>query len=127
MLSNVGLRSLAKNDPDYNNENIIIPYSNWQGPLWMNANYLYFVGLKNYGFEKECRVLAYSLGKIVAKDIENCGSMHETYDAETGAPLAPTAAQSKDGIFTGFVSWNLLVQNMLMGVVDNNWMMLEIK
>lgn len=127
MLSNFGIRSLAKSDPEYNNENIIIPYSNWQGPLWINANYMNFIGLKNYGFDNECRVLAYSLGKITDKDVAACGSMHECYDADTGEPLAPTAAQSKDGIFTGFVGWNLLVQDMLIAVAENKWMMLEIK
>jgi hypothetical protein len=35
------------------------------------------------------------------------------YHAETGEGLAPTPEQSKDHIFTGFVGWNLLVQDML--------------
>lgn len=127
MLSEFGLRSLAKNDPDYNNENIIVPYSNWQGPIWPIANYLYFVGLWNYGFDAECSQLAKNLGLMIIKDINTCGSMHENYHAESGEPLAPTAAQSKDGIFTGFVGWNLLIQNMFMGIIDNKWMLLEVK
>ncbi len=126
MLAPHGLRSLSKQDPDYNNENIIIPYSNWQGPVWINANYLFFIGLKNFGFGQECRQLAYILGTMLSKDIEKNGSMHENYDGETGEPLAPTAAQSAGGVFTGFVGWNLLAQNMLQGVVDNKWMMLEV-
>ncbi len=32
MLAPYGLRSLSKQDPDYNNAAIIVPYSNWQGP-----------------------------------------------------------------------------------------------
>ena len=24
----------------YDPENVIIPYSNWQGPVWINANFL---------------------------------------------------------------------------------------
>lgn len=127
MLAPSGIRSLAINDPDYNNESIISPYSNWQGPVWPIANYLYFVGLKNYGFEKECRTLAKIIGNMVVRDIDKWGSMHECYHAETGEGLAPTPAQSKNGVFTGFVGWNLLVQNMFMGVVDNNWKLLEIK
>ncbi|MGA2625124.1 MAG: trehalase family glycosidase [Bacteroidota bacterium] len=126
MLAPHGIRSLSKQDPDYNNENIIIPYSNWQGPVWINANYLNFIGLRNYGFEHECRELAFTLGTMLSKDIDNNGSMHEDYNGDTGEPLAPTAAQSKGGVFTGFVGWDLLLQNMLMGVVDNNWMMLDI-
>ncbi len=126
MLAPCGIRSLSKQDPDYNNENIIVPYSNWQGPVWPIANYLYFIGLKNYGFEPECRQLAFALGTMLSDDINRCGSMHENYHADTGAPLAPTAEQSKDGIFTGFVGWNMLVQNMFMGIIDGNWLLLEI-
>ena len=39
--------------------------------------------------------------------------MHECYDAESGEGLAPTAEQSKDHVFPGFVGWNLLAQDML--------------
>ena len=127
MLAPHGIRSLSKQDPDYNNENIIIPYSNWQGPVWVNANFLHMIGLKNFGFEKECRQLAYVLGSMLSKDIGDNGSMHENYDGDAGKPLAPTAAQTKGGVFTGFVGWDLLMQNMLMATANNNWMMLEIK
>lgn len=126
MLAPYGLRSLSKQDPDYNNENIIVPYSNWQGPVWPVANYMYFVALKNYGFDDECRELASTLGTLVLKDIAAYGSMHENYHADTGAPLAPTAEQSVDGKFTGFVGWNLLIQNMLMGVAEENYLLLNI-
>ena len=126
MLAPYGLRSLSKQDPDYNNENIIVPYSNWQGPVWPVGNYMYYIALKNYGFTEECKQLAATLGTLVLKDIEAYGSMHENYHADTGAPLAPTADQSKDGVFTGFVGWNLLVQNMLMGAAEDNFLLLEI-
>ena len=105
MLSAYGLRSLSKQDPDYNNVRMIDPYSNWQGPIWINANYLYFLALKRYGFEAEVAQLAAMLGRVVLADIQKCGSMHENYDAETGEGLAPESA--------GFVGWNLLVQDML--------------
>lgn len=127
MLAPYGIRSLSRQDPDYNTENIIIPYSNWQGPVWINANYLNFIGLRNYGFDKECRELAFTLGTMLSKDVDNNGSMHEDYNGDTGESLAPTAAQTKGGVFTGFVGWDLLLQNMLMGIVDNNWMTLEIQ
>jgi alpha,alpha-trehalase len=121
-----GLRTLSRRDPDYNNRNIIVPYSNWQGPVWPIANFLYSLGLWNYGFEAEAAELAEALGRLLLADIRACGSMHENYDAETGAPLAPTAGQSPGGVFTGFVGWNLLVQNMVEAAVEGRWLSLEV-
>jgi alpha,alpha-trehalase len=113
MLAPYGIRSLSKKDPGYNNVSMIDPYSNWQGPVWINTNYLYFVALKRYGFDDEAAQLAGILARRVLADIHKWGSMHECYHAETGEGLAPTAEQSKDKIFPGFVGWNLLVQDML--------------
>lgn len=126
MLAEHGIRSLSKQDPDYNNVCMIIPYSNWQGPIWINANFMFSVALKQYGFEKEANQLALALATMLLADVRACGSMHECYDADTGAPLAPTAEQSPGGVFTGFVGWNLLVLNMLEGTVDGKWMMLDL-
>ncbi len=126
MLSDFGLRTLSKSDPDYNNANTIVPYSNWQGPVWPIADFLYSIAMKRYGFEREAAMLAETIGRLVLPDIRRCGSMHENYDAETGAPLAPTAGQSPAGVFTGFVGWNLLVENMLEGAVEGRWLLLEI-
>ena len=126
MRSRFGLRTLSKQDRDYNNQNVIVPYSNWQGPVWPIANFLYFLGLGNYGFEAEAAVLAETLARLLLADVRACGSMHENYDAETGAPLAPTADQSPGGVFTGFIGWNLLVQNMLEAVVEGRSLTLEV-
>jgi alpha,alpha-trehalase len=126
MLADYGLRSLSKQDSLYNNACIIVPYSNWQGPVWPVANFLYSIALKKYGFEQEAKQLAAVLGTMLLKDIRTCGSMHECYHADTGAPLAPTAEQSEGGVFTGFVGWNLLVQNMLEGAVEDRWLLLEL-
>jgi len=113
MLTPFGLRTLSKQDADYNNASIITPYSNWQGPVWPIANYFYFVGLMRHGFTSEARELVNRLVKLYLKDIEFCGSLHENYDAETGKPLAPSAAQSKNGQEGGFIGWNLLLQDMI--------------
>jgi len=103
MWSNYGIRTLSKGDPDYNNRNIIKPYSNWQGPVWPIANYMYLHGLLNYGFQKEAIELAKRISNLVLEDVKTSGGMHENYDAETGKPLAAP----------NFVSWNILVGNML--------------
>jgi alpha,alpha-trehalase len=103
MWSKYGIRTLAKNDPTYNNANIIKPHSNWQGPVWPIANYLYMHGLLNYGYQKQAQQLAKKIVGNCVRDIETTGGMHENYDAETGLPLAAP----------NFVSWNLLVGQML--------------
>jgi alpha,alpha-trehalase len=112
LLSPFGLRSLSRQDPEYNNTNMIIPYSNWQGPIWPIANYFYFVALMNYGFREEAGELIRRLTRVYLNDIEFCGSLHENYDAETGLPLAPAAHQSKHGLEGGFLGWNLLLLDM---------------
>jgi len=112
MLSLHGLRSLSRQDADYNNVNMIIPFSNWQGPVWPIANYFYFVGLLKYGFRDEAAELVRRLTRLYLRDIAFCGSLHENYCAETGTPLAPSADQSKHGQEGGFIGWNLLLQDM---------------
>jgi alpha,alpha-trehalase len=113
MRSDYGFRSLAKSDSAYNNEAIIDPYSNWRGPVWINANFLDWIALRRYGFHIESNWLATALAGILHRDIAKWGSMHEDYSAETGDGLAPTIAQSPNGHFAGFVGWNLLAEDML--------------
>ncbi|MFZ0394288.1 MAG: trehalase family glycosidase [Terracidiphilus sp.] len=113
MRSNYGFRSLSKTDPNYNNQAIINPYSNWQGPIWINANFLDWIALRRYGFTAESKQLAETLATMLQQDIAKWGSMHEDYSAETGEGLAPTPAESPNGKFAGFVGWNLLAQDML--------------
>lgn len=113
MMTDWGARSLSREDRSYNNANIIIPYSNWCGPIWPIANWFYFVGLRNYGFHSEARDLAHRVAKLVLTDLDQIGSMHESYCSETGATLAPSADQAPRHIEGGFIGWNLLVQDML--------------
>jgi len=113
MRSERGIRSLTRFDPAYNNEATIDPYSNWRGPIWINANFLHWIALRRYGFNDEARWLAIVLAANIHRDIAKWGSMHENYNAETGTGLAPTPAQSPGGKFAGFVGWNLLAQDML--------------
>ncbi len=113
MRSEYGFRSLAKNDPAYNNDAIIDPYSNWRGPIWINANFLDWIVLRRYGFKDDAHWLAFTLAGELHRDIAKWGSMHEDYSAETGEGLAPTVAQSPGGKFAGFVGWNLLALDML--------------
>jgi alpha,alpha-trehalase len=128
MQSPHGYRSPAKNDPAYNNKAIINPYSNWQGPIWINANYLDWIALRRYGFKEQSLWLAERLAGMLHRDIAEWGSMHEDYDPESGAGLAPTVEQSPGGKFAGFVGWNLLAQDMLQcEVTGQHCMMLDIR
>jgi alpha,alpha-trehalase len=113
MRSEHGFRSLSRFDPAYNNEATIKPYSNWRGPIWINANFLDWIVLQRYGFNDEARWLSETLATDLHRDIQKWGSMHEDYDAENGEGLAPTVAQSPGGKFAGFVGWNLLAEDML--------------
>lgn len=113
MRSDHGFRSLSHFDPAYNNQAIINPYSNWRGPIWINANFLDWIALRRYGFSDEAHWLAIAIATDLHRDIEKWGSMHEDYDAETGDGLAPTPDQSPGGKFAGFVGWNLLAEDML--------------
>jgi alpha,alpha-trehalase len=108
-----GFRSLSASDPAYNNDAIINPYSNWRGPVWINANFLDWILLRANGFPAESRWLALTLATDLDRDIARWGSMHEDYNAETGDGLAPTEAESPGGHFAGFVGWNLLALDML--------------
>lgn len=98
-----GFRTLSKSHPGYNNINMIKPHSNWQGPVWPIANFIYMQALLRYGFEGLALEVAEQTIKLVLHDIDQTGGMHENYHAETGAPLAAP----------GFVSWNLLVRSMV--------------
>jgi len=98
-----GIRTLSKDDPKYNQKNIIKPYSNWQGPIWPLVNYLSMQALLNYGFKKEARWLGEVTTKLCLQDLDKTGGMHENYNAEWGEPLAAP----------NFVSWNLLVGQMI--------------
>lgn len=128
MKAKYGIRTLSKQDPDYNNKNIIVPFSNWQGPVWPIANYIYSIGLKNYGFDEDVAWLAQTIGELLLDDIRENGVMHEDYHADTGEPLAPSKDHvDENGNPVGFISWNLCIQNVLEGVTEDKWMLLDIE
>jgi hypothetical protein len=107
-----GVPSLARSEPVYNQgrralifihaENRRWEVSNWQGPVWVVANWVAMHGLLRYGYRAEARSLAATITGLLERDVEATGGMHENYDAETGAGLwAPD-----------FGSWNMLAARM---------------
>jgi alpha,alpha-trehalase len=128
MKGKYGFRSLSAKDPDYNNKNIIVPFSNWQGPVWVNANCIDAIALHNYGLEDGINWMAGTVGNMLLRDLRKYGTMHESYDADTGKPLAPAQSYvDKDGNFVGFISWNLCLRSVMESLVSGQPYLLEIK
>lgn len=100
-----GIRSLSPLEKMYNTRAIGNP-SSWQGPVWINVNYLVFRGLLNYGYEKEAREVAEKTVILLGRDFERFGALHEYYLPDNGEPV----------LNKGFQNWNFLVLNMI------NWM-----
>lgn len=99
--SDYGLRTLAANEPTYSTWEGSNP-SNWQGPIWIVATYLMYIGLKNYGYSAEAKKVADNLINMLVDDITQNGCMHEYYNPETG----------KSNINPGFMNWNALAALM---------------
>ena len=58
------------------------PQRYWQGPTWINTNWLIIEGLKNYGFDKEANELKEKTLKLVNKS-----GIYEYFDPLNGTPL----------------------------------------
>ena len=98
-----GVRSLSANDLQYNNENVLKPYSNWQGPIWPHANWMVMHALLHYGYRDAALEIAERVTRLCLNDLDRNGMMRENYHADTGAPLAAP----------DFISWNLLAAQMI--------------
>lgn len=97
-----GIRTLSPLEKMYNVKASGNP-SSWQGPVWINANYLVFRGLLRYGFTEEAREIAEKTVIVLGKDFERFGALHEYYEPENGEPI----------LNKGFQNWNFLVLNMI--------------
>ncbi|TDD21505.1 MGH1-like glycoside hydrolase domain-containing protein [Nonomuraea diastatica] len=96
-----GIRTLSPREPLYNLAATANP-SNWQGPVWVVANYIAFAGLRGYGFAVPARRILDGTLALLAGDLERTGTLHEYYDPDTGEGI--TGA--------GFLNWNLLATTM---------------
>ncbi|HET9721503.1 MAG TPA: trehalase family glycosidase [Candidatus Saccharimonadales bacterium] len=68
--------SVPVNSPDFN------PYKYWQGPTWVNTNWLIIQGLSNYGFHTEAAKLRDQTIKLAAKS-----GFSEYFNPLNAAPL----------------------------------------
>jgi hypothetical protein len=77
--------------------------SNWQGPVWVLTNGMVVRCLSALGYAEGARAVASRMVSTLIKDLQNTGTLHENYHAETGESLfAPN-----------FMSWNILALEML--------------
>lgn len=97
-----GIRTLSPLEKMYNLKASGNP-SSWQGPVWINVNYMVFRGLLRYGYEAEARQLAEKTVLLLGRDFERFGALHEYYLPENGEPV----------LNKGFQNWNFLVLNMI--------------
>ncbi len=97
-----GIRSLSRMEKMYDLRASGNP-SNWLGPIWINVNYLTFRGLVKYGFNEDARELVRKTIRLLGRDYERHGALHEYYLPESGEPV----------LNPGFQDWNYLVLNMI--------------
>eukprot|EP01094_Clydonella_sp_ATCC50884_P015326 TRINITY_DN25917_c0_g1_i1.p2 TRINITY_DN25917_c0_g1~~TRINITY_DN25917_c0_g1_i1.p2 ORF type:complete len:177 (+),score=35.42 TRINITY_DN25917_c0_g1_i1:2-532(+) len=107
LLTPYGVRSTSSLDPRYSNANVIVPYSNWRGPVWINSNSVLAYGLRSAGLQDLAVHLAVNVTRTLANDLRDSGTWHECYHSETGKGLAAP----------GFLSWNTLGASLLPDVI----------
>lgn len=99
MLSEWGVRSTSSDDARYSNRNEIVPYSNWRGAVWTNANAMLAFGLARYpSLHAHAVEIAQRMVHALADDLRATGTWHECMSSASGAGLAAP----------GFLSWNTL-------------------
>lgn len=103
-----GLRSTSSMDPRYNNDNIINPYSNWRGPVWVNVAAIMAFTLQREGEVAAARTLGEALVHTLAQDLRDTGTWHECYNSNNGTGLAAP----------GFLSWDTLGADLMANIYD---------
>ena len=108
LYSDFGIRSLAKNEKMYLEISSGNP-SCWLGPIWINANYFTFIGLKNYGYDNLAKEIAIKTIKLLGKDLIKNGGFHEYYNSNTGEGIRGLGMQG----------WNFLVLELIKEIEKN--------
>ena len=95
----------------YTNEDIIYPYSNWRGPVWVVANAMLAYGLLDHGMKESALDVAQRVTGAFANDLRITGTLHEAITSG-----ANTTTGEEAGVGTGgadFISWNTLLYRLL--------------
>lgn len=80
------------------------PVSNWNGPIWILANYYLAEGLARYGEKDRARELAIKTAELLSQSLAKQGALFECYD-DSGRGLWPLSGT--------FISWNVLALTLL--------------
>ncbi|TDE09853.1 amylo-alpha-1,6-glucosidase [Jiangella asiatica] len=107
LFCDAGIRTLSPREPLYNLAASGNP-SNWQGPVWVVANYIAFAGLLDYGYVAQARRILTGTLVMLADDLEHTGTLHEYYDPDTGRGIQGA----------GFLNWNFLATTMYQAYVE---------
>ena len=83
LCSDYGIRTVSKYEKSYNLEPSGNP-SNWLGAIWTVANYTIFKAFLNYGYLDEAENIKLQTEKYLVKDIQDSGSISESYHPDTG-------------------------------------------
>lgn len=102
VVARYGVRTLAADEPMYNLEKTSNP-SNWLGAIWGISNYCVWKGLKRYGKSELAESLRLKTVELYGKNLEKYGDFFESYQPDSGEP----------NLHPGFLSWNLLIADML--------------
>lgn len=83
LYSEYGIRTVSMYEKSYNLEPSGNP-SNWLGAIWTVANYTLFRAFLNYGYLEEAERIKLQTESYLVKDIEESGSVSESYHPDTG-------------------------------------------
>ena len=72
------LPSISRADPAFPDQDY------WRGRIWAPMNYLVYEALTEAGMEEEMRLLAESSRKVLLKEWEEHGHVHENYSGYDG-------------------------------------------
>jgi hypothetical protein len=88
-----GVPSLAADDPYYN------PKGYWNGPVWVEWNYLILRGLLDYGYKKEAKELVMRVAANMIAELKKNHNLWEFY-----SPDGQWAGYHKTYIWAGMIS-----------------------
>ena len=114
-LGPTGLASLARSEDFYHQASMSnarnVQQANWWGPMWVLPNVLACRALMDLGRNRDARMIASRVLSTIVDDVDQNGTLHANYDAETGKPLS----------LPGFLAWNALVLELVDVYDADSW------